>query len=161
MEYEGGGRADDGGGWGPGRAKWWEKGAEFVGAKRGREVLNVKYPRPKVGKERRVEVVSPRTPFFFFWCPYARCGCRRERGRAETLDNSCQRGSSPMWTPTRCRTCFCFWNLNGPPSSSPDLPQLTPRADPILTPEKNSQSVVDDYARPTSFHFVIVRSDDA
>jgi hypothetical protein len=82
--------------------------------------------------------VSPRTPFFVFWCPYARCGCSPRKRTRRDLDNSCRHGSSSMWTPTRCRSYFCFGDLNGPPSPSPDLPHTTdPARRPDTNPRKN------------------------
>jgi len=71
---------------GTGESKVVGEGAEFVGVKRrGRKVLNVKYPRPrKEGRERRVEVVSPRMPFFSFGVRMRDVVVGRERGRAET-----------------------------------------------------------------------------
>jgi SWI/SNF-related matrix-associated actin-dependent regulator of chromatin subfamily B protein 1 len=50
------------------------------------------------------------------------------------------------------------WNLNGSSPPPPFPYRNNPGADPIMTPENFTRSVVDDYALPTSFHSVIVKS---
>lgn len=124
---------------GPAGASWWEKG--FPGGnlnrwRRGREQFDVRYPRrrEKEGRDGRER----------------KRGVRREGLRLPRTLAPAEANRPEQLIPIRLefdvehhkmRDTF-VWNLN----------------DPVVTPEHFAQSLVEDYALPSSYHSFIVKS---